>query len=99
MTDDITDPTPDYSGSGPVIYSPSGVAPAGAVAEVLAAAEPWLMSIPGVTSVGLGNGPTGGEAVVVGVTDAGVAGQLPPTIKGVPVVVTITGEVEALPHR
>jgi len=99
MTDDVTDPAPDYSGSGPVIYSPGADAPAGTAAEVLAAEELWLMSIPGVTSVGLGNGPTGGEAVVVGVTDAGVAGQLPPAIRGVPVVVTITGEVEALPHR
>jgi hypothetical protein len=47
----------------------------------------------------LGIGPAGGEAVVIGVLDAGVAAQLPSEIGGLPVVVNVTGEVNALDQR
>jgi hypothetical protein len=64
-----------------------------------ASEEARLLAIPGVTSVGLGIGPAGGEAVVIGVLDAGVAVQLPSEIWGLPVVVNVTGEVDALDQR
>ena len=95
MANDIENSGTDFSGSGPVEYRPDEVAPEGALGNLLAAEEARLLSDPGVTSVGIGFGPAGGEALVVGVVDAGVVARLPLEIKGVPVVVKITGEVDA----
>ena len=96
---DIEKPGTDFSGSGPVEYRPAEVAPYGALERLPASAEARLLAVPGVTSVGIGLGPAGGKAFVVGVVDAGVAGRLPLEVEGVPVVVTVTGEVDALPRR
>ena len=90
-------PGADYSGSGPVDYRPTEGAPRAADGRVPASEEARLLAIPGVTSVGLGHGPAGGEAVVIGVVDPGVAARLPSEIAGLPVVVEVTGEVNALP--
>lgn len=86
----------DFSGSGPVEYRPTEPAPPSALGPVPASEEARLLGIPGVTSVGRGHDPAGGEAVVVGVVDAGVASRLPREIGGVPVVIEVTGEVNAL---
>lgn len=91
-------PGADYSGSGPVEYRPTDDAPPTALGRVSASDEARLLAIPGVTSVGLGQGPAGGEAVVIGVLDAGVAARLPSEIAGLPVVIEVTGEVNALPE-
>jgi hypothetical protein len=91
-------PGADYSGSGPVEYRPTDDAPPTALGRVSASDEARLLAIPGVTSVGLGRGPAGGEAVVIGVLDAGVAARLPSEIAGLPVVIEVTGEVNALPE-
>ncbi len=99
MGDDTKTPGPDFSGSGPVEYAPAEALPQGTLGALLASEEARLLAVPGVTSVGIGHGPAGGEALVVGVVDAGVAAQLPREIKGVPVIVTVTGEVDALPQR
>jgi hypothetical protein len=96
---DIQNPGPDFFGSGPVEYSPAEAAPRGAVEQVLAREEARLLAVPGVTSVGISLGTAVGEALAVGVVDAGVAARLPLEIDGVPVVVTVTGEVDALPRR
>ncbi len=96
---DIEDPAPDFSKSGAVQYSPAEAEPEGAVETLLAREAGRLLAIPGVTSVGVGLGQAGGEALVVGVTDAGVAARLPSEVDGVPIVVTVTGEVDALPQR
>ena len=87
---------PDFSGSGPVEYRPEASA-SGPVAAP--AGRDRLLGIPGVVSVGLGQGPAGGEAVVVSVTDAGVAARLPRMVDGLPVEVVVTGEVGILPVR
>ena len=79
---DIEKPGPDFSGSGPVEYRPAEVAPRGALERLLASEEARLLAIPGVTSVGIGFGPPGGEALVVGVVDAGVAARLPSRDRG-----------------
>lgn len=97
MSDDIQDPVADFSGSGPVEYRPAEVAPQGTPQQLLASHEGRLLDIPGVTSVGVGYGPAGGEAIVVGVVDAGVTASLPAHIGGVPIVVTVTGVVDAQP--
>ena len=89
-------PGPDFSGLGPVEYRPAEAAPLGALERLLASEQARLLAIPGVTSVGIGLGPAGGEALAVGVVDAGVAVRLPRAIGGVPVVVTVTGPVDAL---
>jgi hypothetical protein len=88
----------DFSGSGPVEYTPTRPAPRSAAGRLSASEEERLLAIPGVTSVGLGLGHAGGEAIVVGVVDAGVAAQLPSEIGGLPIVVDVTGEVDALPR-
>lgn len=87
---------PDFSGSGPVEYHPAEAGPQGAVERLLASEQARLLAVPGVTSVGIGLGPAGGEALTVGVVDAGVASRLPREIRGVPVVVTVTGPIDAL---
>lgn len=94
---DIPPPMPDFSGSGPVEYRPT--APAAGAALPGAEGRDRLMAVPGVVSVGLGEGPGGAEAVVVGVLDAGVAARLPSTMGGVPVTVVVTGPVNALDSR
>jgi len=95
---EIQNPGPDFSGSGPVEYAPAEAAARGPVEQVVARESARLLAIPGVTSVGIGHGPTGGEAISIGVVDAGVAANLPYEIDGVPVMVTVTGEVEAQPR-
>lgn len=87
---------PDFSGAGPVDYRPEPPAAAGPVATVFASEEARLLAIPGVTSVGIGHGPAGEDALTVGVVDSSVATRLPRAINGVPVVVTVTGPVDAL---
>lgn len=96
---DTPDTQPDFSGSGPVIYSPTHEAPAGTLASLLARHEAALMAVPGVTSVGIAHGAPGAEALMVGVVDAGVEAHLPREIEGVPVIVTVTGQIDALPRR
>lgn len=96
---DINNPRPDFSGSGPVEYRPVEAAPHEALERLLASEEAQLLAVPGVTSVGIGLGPAGGEAIAVGVVDAGVAARLPLEIRGVPLVVTVTGQVDALWRR
>ncbi len=96
---DIDKSGSDFSGSGPVEYRPAAVAPQGVLERLLASEGARLLAIPGVTSVGIGRGPAGGEALWIGVVDAGVAARLPLDIGGVPVVVKVTGEVDALPRR
>lgn len=93
---DSQKPRPDFSGSGPVEYHPAEAAPRGALEQLLASEQARLLAVPGVTSVGIGFGPAGGEALAVGVVDAGVAAKLPREIRGVPLVVTVTGPVDAL---
>jgi hypothetical protein len=90
-------PGPDFSGSGPVEYDPAGVQAQSPVEALLAREEPGLLSIPGVVSVGIGGGGPGGEYFVVGVTDAGVAARLPSEIGGIPLTISVTGEVDAQP--
>jgi hypothetical protein len=90
---------PDFSGSGPVDYRPVQTAPQSPGQQVLARREAWLLALPGVTSVGIGPGPGGGEVLTVGVTDAGAAPQLPAALDGLPVTVVVTGPVNALPQR
>ncbi len=98
---DIQEPPPDFSGSGAVEYRPEPTPskPRSALAVLLAGQEAQLMAVQGVTSVGIGLGPAGGEAIVVGVVDAGVAARLPTQIGRVPVVVNVTGAVDALRKR
>jgi hypothetical protein len=96
---DIEDPGPDFSGSGPVEYEPAQTTRRGRLESLLASEEARLLAVQGVTSVGIGLGPAGGEALVVGVVDAGVAARLPLEIGGVPLVITVTGPVDALRAR
>lgn len=92
-------PGPDFSGSGPVEYNPAGAQARSPIEALLAREEPHLLSIPGVVSVGIATGGPGGQMLVVGVTDAEVAARLPREIRGVPLVISVTGEIDAQPLR
>ena len=98
MTDDIKNSDPDFSGPAPSTDRPTSPRRDAGVTY-------WrprrrrLLAVPDVTSVGIGLGPVGRRGAVVGVVVAGVSAHLPQEIKGVPVVVTVTGEVDALPRR
>jgi hypothetical protein len=92
-------PKPDFSGSGPVEYNPIPATPASRLASLLAREEASLLAIEGVTSVGIGHGPPGGETLVVGVVDASVGARLPKTIEDLPLIVKVTGPVDALSKR
>jgi hypothetical protein len=86
---EVQNPAPDMSGAGPVEYRPAE----GEWAEAaLRSNYEDLMAIPGVTFVGASD-----SGLLVGVLDSGVAAQLPRAVDGVPVTVTVTGPVEALP--
>lgn len=87
---------PDFSGAGPVEYNPAEARTGGTLEQLLASEEARLLAIPGVVSVGIGTGRPGEQALTVGVLDAGVTALLPREIKGVPLVVTVTGPVDAL---
>ena len=89
---------PDFSGSGAVPYDPGAFA-AGPTSAPAAAGYERLLALPGVVSVGLGHGPAGEAAVTVGVADAADAARLPRRLDGLPVVVMVTGPVDALPQR
>ena len=86
----------DFSSSGPVEYRPVEATPSGVAEQALASQESYLLAIAGVTSVGLCLSTPGRQAIMVGVVDAGVETQLPREINGVPVLVTVTGPVDAL---
>lgn len=96
---DAQTPGPDFSGAGPVEYSPAETQSSGPVGQVLASEETRLLAIPGVVSVGVATGRPGEEALAVGVTDANVAARLPREINGVPLVITVTGPVDAQRQR
>lgn len=96
---DIQNPGPDFTASGPVEYRPAEAAPGAGLEGLRAREEARLLAIPGVTFVGIGHGPAGGQALAVGVLDASVAARLPRMIDGVPILVTVTGPVDALRRR
>ncbi len=66
-------------------------------AKVSARATDELMALSGVVSVGIGPGPDGGTAVIVGVStvSAEMRAVLPERIEGVPVIIREVGEIGA----
>lgn len=91
-------PGPDFSGSGPVEFHAAAPQKQSATEALLASEESRLMAIPGVVSVGITTGGPGGQAIAVGVTDANVRTRLPEHIGGIPLVVSVTGEIDAQPR-
>ena len=61
---DVQNPNPDFSGSGAVEYRQAAGKSHGALGQLLARHEAKLLAIQAVTSVGIGLGPAGGEALV-----------------------------------
>jgi hypothetical protein len=92
-------PGADYSGSGPVEFNPEAPARRSLIEQLLTREEQRLLAIPGVVSVGIAVGGPGRPALAVGVTDAGVAAHLPGEIDGVPLIVSVTGPIEAQLER
>ncbi|MGE0145249.1 MAG: hypothetical protein AB7I19_18410 [Planctomycetota bacterium] len=67
-----------------------------ALTRALHAAERTLLGKSGVTGVGMGQNETGEDAVVVYVRSAQNKRMIPASIRGVPVVVEISGDIEPL---
>lgn len=86
---------PDFSGSGPVRYEPEAAHPQGAAERLVSDESESLLAIPGVVSVGIGADSVGGDALIVGVADAGVAARLPRQLRGIPLIPTVTGPIDA----
>ncbi len=57
-----------------------------------------LMAIPGVEGVGLTAAPDGSDAIIAYLRDASVAAQIPSILGGLPTVVEVTGQIDALPE-
>ena len=68
-----------------------------AIYEVKRQNEADLMALPGVVSVGIGRGPNGQPAIIVGMESAAEAGarRVPSEINGYPVVIQKTGKLKA----
>jgi hypothetical protein len=96
MDDSEPGSSPDMMGAGPVEYRPAETRATSGIAEVRDRHEVALFAIPGVTHVGIGQGPTGEDAINIGVVDSAVGARLPRVLNGVPVVVIVTGPVDAL---
>lgn len=92
MDADTPDPDalPDEEAAMP--YDPGADA---AGPEVLVAFERALLDRAGVVGVGLGNDPTGADALVVYLRHADAAVGLPREFEGYPVVTRTVGDVEA----
>jgi hypothetical protein len=95
---DESDPgsSPDMMGAGPVEYRPAEIRATGGIAAVRDRHEAALFAIPGVTHVGIGQGLTGEDAINIGVLDPSVGARIPRVLDGVPVLVIVTGHVDAL---
>jgi hypothetical protein len=65
---------------------------------VLRQHEHELLARPGVTGVAVGKSPTGEPAIVVYLLDKSYGSGLPHSIDGHPVVVQVTGPIEAPPR-
>jgi hypothetical protein len=63
--------------------------------RIVQLATSWMDSIDGVTGVGQGQTDDGRDAVIVYAITAEAENKLPPTFKGVPVLVKTTEKFEA----
>jgi len=90
--DSPDDPDLTVTGGG-IFEQPADDAdgPAGIVARV----GDELLAIPGVEGVGLTQTRDGGDGIVVFVRDGSVAGLLPDVVGGLPIVVEVTGQIDA----
>jgi hypothetical protein len=79
-------------GSGPVEYTPSQTVSAGRTE-----AEKLLRSLPGVEGVGEGRDALGNPAWIAYIRDSSVAGALPSSVAGRPIVTEVSGEISMLP--
>ena len=64
-------------------------------AEIIQQAEAQFMTREGVVGVGIGNSPTGDDALVVYVIHDGAAKTLPATFSGLEIVPVVSGIIEA----
>lgn len=74
----------------------AGPAGQSAAARVLAERQDELMQRPGVTMVGESIDAAGKSAILIGVRTSADLAALPREVEGVPVIGTVTGEVDAL---
>lgn len=78
-------------------YNPDGDLAAG-IEGVLRQHQRALLATPGVTGVAVGKSPTGDPAIVVYLLNRNYHDAVPETLGGHPVVVQVTGPIEAQPR-
>jgi hypothetical protein len=78
-------------------YDPDAASSPGApgVEQVRQRHERSLMATEGVTGVGIGRTPTGDDAILVYLRHAATRKALPSTLEGYPVIVEVTGDIDA----
>jgi hypothetical protein len=81
-----------FGDSGPVAYDPDVP-----VSSARSSAEGRLLVMPGVHGVGEGRDATGNPAWIAYVDNRAAAATLPKMIDGRPVVVEVTGNIDAQP--
>jgi hypothetical protein len=79
-----------FGDSGPVAYNPGG-----AVNVARRSAEAQIMAMPGVHGVGEGRDATGNPAWIAYVDSRAAAATIPKTINGRPVIIEVTGSIDA----
>jgi hypothetical protein len=78
-------------------HSPGGQ-PAAAIEGALRQHQSALLAIPGVTGVAVGKSPTGDPAIVVYLLHSSDRSNVPQRLGSHPVVVQVTGPIEAQPR-
>jgi hypothetical protein len=81
-----------FGDSGPVAYNPDI-----SISSARSNAESRLLVMPGVHGVGEGRDATGKAAWIAYVNSRAAAAMLPKTIDGRPVIVEVTGSIDAQP--
>ncbi len=89
----MSDINPPFAESGPREYNPDVP-----ISASRRDAERQLLSIPGVRGVGEGRDAIGNPAWIVYIVTKVIAASLPKTIGGRPVLVEVSGEIDAQPR-
>ncbi len=84
---------PPFAESGPREYNP-GISVSAARRE----AETQLLTIPGVKGLGEGRDAIGNPAWIVYIASKAIAASLPKSLGGRPVLVEVSGEIDAQPQ-
>lgn len=78
-------------------YNPNAQ-PSSQIEQVLQQNQSALLAKPGVTGIGVGKSEIGDPAIVVYLLDRGYGAAIPKEVNGIPVILQVTGRIEAQPR-